>query len=144
MEHDGLMKAMQLRPQESCNARSLPAMTERLPKFAAIAAALAFWSAPPALAEGDSTASFGVISPEMQDCWADPAGAGCPDANPQGADYRSSPIRIGGEATMGFLYDDGKISPTHSVKITFEFGGETDGGLQFRGKLPLSEPGDGN
>lgn len=47
--------------------------------------------------------------------------------------YQGNPIRIGGEARMGLVYDGEKINPKSKVSIRISFSTETDGGLIIGG-----------
>lgn len=51
--------------------------------------------------------------------------------------HQSSPIRIGGEARMGVVYDGKKINPKSKVSIRISFSTETDGGLIIGGGTTL-------
>lgn len=110
--------------------------------------ALAALVVPTASAAGDEgTTSFGIVSPQMNDCFAQPELVPeCPDleGNATGSGNRDSIIRISGEASMGILYDDGEISPEHKVKIIFEIGAQLDNGLQINSRIPLPETGNQN
>ena len=93
-------------------------------------------------AESADTAEFGIISPQIFDCFPDPASPpGCPKAKGKAADQtiQSGPIRISGEGSFGFLYDDGRISPEHRMKIIFEIGAQTDSGLDINSRISLQE-----
>lgn len=114
----------------------------------AILIALAALAVPTAAAAEDAgTTSFGIVSPQMNDCFARPEPVPeCPELEGKatGPGNRDSLIRISGEGSMGVLYDDGKISPEHKVKIIFEFGAELDSGLGINTRLPLPETGTQN
>ena len=107
--------------------------------------ALAVLAVPTAAAAEDSgTTSFGIVSPQLSDCFARPEPVPeCPEIEGRktGPGNRDSLIRISGEGSMGVLYDDGEISPEHKVKIIFEFGAQLDGGLGISSRIPLPETG---
>ena len=97
-----------------------------------------------AAAEDAGSTTFGIVSPQMNDCFARPEPVPeCPDLEGEatGPGNRDSLIRISGEASMGVLYDDGEISPEHKVKIIFEFGAQLDSGLGINSRIPLPETG---
>ena len=110
--------------------------------------ALAALSVPTAAAAEDAgTTSFGIVSPQMNDCFARPEPVPeCPELESMetGPGNRDSLIRISGEGSMGVLYDDGEISPEHKVKIIFEFGAQLDSGLGINSRIPLPETGTQN
>lgn len=113
--------------------------------FRAALVALTVLAVPTAAAAEDAgTTSFGIVSPQMNDCFARPEPVPeCPDLGSEtnGPGNQDSLIRISGEASMGVLYDDGKISPEHKVKIIFEFGAQLDSGLEINSRIPLPETG---
>ena len=43
----------------------------------------------------------------------------------------NSPIRISGRAKMGVAYDGDQVNPVSGFSITFDFGSETDSGLNL-------------
>ena len=97
-----------------------------------------------AAAEDAGTTSFGIFSPQMNDCLARPEPVPeCPELEGRttGSGNRDSLIRISGEGSMGVLYDDGEISPEHKVRIIFEFGAQLDNGLKINSRIPLPETG---
>lgn len=114
----------------------------------AVLIALAPLAMPLALiAEDDGATSFGIVSPQMNDCFARPEPVSeCLELEGKetGPGNRDSLIRISGEGSMGVLYDDGEISPEHKVKIILEFGAQLDGGLGINGRIPLPETGSQN
>lgn len=100
-----------------------------------------------AAAEDAGTTSFGIVSPQMNDCFSRPEPVPeCPELESEttGPGNRDSLIRISGEGSLGVLYDDGKVSPEHKVKIIFEFGAQLDGGLGINSRIPLPETGTQN
>lgn len=100
-----------------------------------------------AAAEDAGTTSFGIVSPQMNDCFARPEPVPeCPglEGEATGPGNRDSLIRISGEGSMGVLYDDGEISPEHRMKIIFEFGAQLDSGLGINSRIPLPETGTQN
>ena len=110
--------------------------------------ALAALSVPTAAAAEDAGAtSFGIVYPQMNDCFARPEPVPeCPELEGKetGPGNRDSLIRISGEGSMGVLYDDGEISLEHKVKIIFEFGAQLDSGLGVSSRIPLPETGTQN
>ena len=79
----------------------------------------------------------------MIDCFAEDAALAeeCLETeSPQGGERPyTGPLRITGEGSFGFDYDGERISPEHSLKIMFEFGGKTDDGLGIHSRISLPE-----
>ena len=95
-------------------------------------------------AENDDPAKFGVVSPEMRKCFAETIPSPeCKTGNTETEDSKGTklgPFRISGVGHIGIGYDGDRIVPEHGLEITFELGGQTDGGLSIgsRADLPIS------
>ena len=94
-------------------------------------------------ASAEEMGSFGVISPDMNECLGSEAIAASCFREPERRNgSRAGPLRISGEGHIGFSYDGDRFSPVHGLKINLEFGGTTDNGLGMGISTRLNVDGD--